>query len=248
MARESDSSGVGSTTPRITPPVLPGPSSHVVADPNHDMHMAQDPNDDDDDEVNVDAFINTAYCDDIEEPALGPSEKRPTINKRLSFHSQKTPPDVVCTEPPRPGNIFTPNILHKCAGEQIVVPMKKKERKRKSKKDTMSQAAPIRAQDGPPRPKGLNHIVHTMGQPMLNAQMLQACSADMRSLHDAILYLETRQLGDNDSSYPLYMAKVPTGRDFVEDAPADIMLLRFADIFDVFHQNRLYQTLSAYFP
>jgi hypothetical protein len=74
-----------------------------------------------------------------------------------------------------------------------------------------------------------------MGQPMLNAQMLQACTVDMRSLHDAILYLETCQLGDNDSSYPLYMAKVPTGRDFVEDAPTDIMLLRFANIFDVFH-------------
>jgi hypothetical protein len=34
-------------------------------------------------------------------------------------------------------------MLHKCVGEQIVVPMKKKERKRKSKKDTMSQPAPI---------------------------------------------------------------------------------------------------------
>jgi hypothetical protein len=43
------------------------------------------------------------------------------------------------------------------------------------------------------------------------------------------------------------MAKVPTGRDFVEDAPTDIMLLRFADIFDVFHQNRLYQTLVRLF-
>jgi hypothetical protein len=40
---------------------------------------------------------------------------------------------------------------------------------------------------------------------------------------------------------------VPTGRDFVEDAPADIMLLRFADIFDVFHQNRLYQTVVRLF-
>jgi hypothetical protein len=58
--------GVGSTTPWITLPVMPGPSSYVVADPNHDMQMAQDPNDDDDDEVNVDAFINTAYCDDNE--------------------------------------------------------------------------------------------------------------------------------------------------------------------------------------
>jgi hypothetical protein len=165
----------------------------------------------------------------------------------LSFHSQETPPDVIYTEPPRPGNIFTPNTLHKCAGEQIVIPMKKKERKRKSKKDTMSQPALTRAQDGPPRPKGFNHIVHTMGQPMLNAQMLQTCSADMRSLHDAILYLEMRQLGDNDSSYPLYMAKVPTGRDFIENAPADIMLLRFADIFDLFQQNRLYQTLVRLF-
>jgi hypothetical protein len=43
------------------------------------------------------------------------------------------------------------------------------------------------------------------------------------------------------------MAKLPTGRDFIEDAPADIMLLRFADIFDVFHQNRLYQTLICIF-
>jgi hypothetical protein len=68
--------GVGSTTPRITLPVMPGPSSPVAADPNHDMQMAQDPNNDDD--VNIDAFINTAYCDDlndIEKLALGPLEK-----------------------------------------------------------------------------------------------------------------------------------------------------------------------------
>jgi hypothetical protein len=50
--------------------------------------------------------------------------------------------------------------------------MKKKERKRKNIKETMSQPEPIRAQDRPPGPKGLDHIVHTMGQPMLNEQML----------------------------------------------------------------------------
>jgi hypothetical protein len=167
--------GVGSTTPQITPPVMSGPSCHVAGDPNHDMQMAQDPNDDDDDDVNVGAFINTAYCDDlndIEEPVPGPSEKRPSINKRLSFHSQETPLDVVCTEPQNPGNIFTPNTLHNRADEQIIVPMKKKERKRKNKKETMSQPEPVRAQDGPPRPKGLDHIVHTMGQLMLNEEML----------------------------------------------------------------------------
>jgi hypothetical protein len=68
--------GAGSTTPQITLPVVSGPSSHVAADPNPDMQMAQDPNDDDD--VNIDAYINTAFYDDlndIEEPAAGPSEK-----------------------------------------------------------------------------------------------------------------------------------------------------------------------------
>jgi hypothetical protein len=69
--------GAGSTTPQITQSVGPGPSIHVAADPNPDMQMAQDPNDDDDD-VNIDAYINTTHCDDlnnIEEPAAGPSEK-----------------------------------------------------------------------------------------------------------------------------------------------------------------------------
>jgi hypothetical protein len=43
------------------------------------------------------------------------------------------------------------------------------------------------------------------------------------------------------------MAKMPTGKGFIEDAPTDIMLLRFADIFNVFHLHRLYQTLIRLF-
>jgi hypothetical protein len=69
--------------------------------------------------------------------------------------------------------------------------MKKKERKKKNKKETISKPELIWAQDGPPRPEGLDHIAHTMGQPMLNEQMLQACSADMQSLHDAIVPRDT---------------------------------------------------------
>jgi hypothetical protein len=164
----------------------------------------------------------------------------------LSFHSQETPPDAAWTEPPRgkPENFISPKTLLKVVEKQNVIPMKKKERKRKNKKEIESQpplvTKPIRAQDGPPRHKGLNHIVHTIGEPMLNERMLKACSADMRSLHDSILYLEQRQLAENDSTYPLYMAKVPKGKGFIEAASADIMLLRFADIFDLFHMYRLY--------
>jgi hypothetical protein len=79
-----------------------------------------------------------------------------------------------------------------------------------------------------------------MGASMLNERMLKACSADMRSLNDSILYLEQRQLDENDSTYSLYMAKVPKGKGFVEAAPTDIMLLWFSDIFDIFHMYRLY--------
>jgi hypothetical protein len=43
------------------------------------------------------------------------------------------------------------------------------------------------------------------------------------------------------------MANVPTGRGFIEGAPANIMLLRFADIFDVYHLNQLYRTLVRLF-
>jgi hypothetical protein len=81
----------------------------VVADPDPDMQMAQDPNDDDD-EVNVDAYIDTAYCDGLNDLEEAPSDKRQTISKRLSFHSQETPPDAAWTEPPRgkPENFIPP--------------------------------------------------------------------------------------------------------------------------------------------
>jgi hypothetical protein len=164
----------------------------------------------------------------------------------LSFYSQETPPDAAWTEPQRgkPENFISPKTLHKVVEKLNAIPLKKKERKRKIKKETASQpqsvTKPIRAQDRPPRPKGLNHIVQTMGVPMFNERMLKACSADMQSLNDSSLYLEQRQLDENDSTYPLYMAKVPKGKGFVEAAPADIMLLRFADIFDIFHMYRLY--------
>jgi hypothetical protein len=51
---------------------VPGPS-HVVADPDPDMQMAHDPNDEDD-EVDVDAYINTSYCDGLDD-LEGPSDK-----------------------------------------------------------------------------------------------------------------------------------------------------------------------------
>jgi hypothetical protein len=113
--------GAGSTTPRITPSIVLGPS-HVVVDPDPHMQMAQDPNDDDD--VNINDYINNAYCDDLNDIEEGPSDKRKTITKRLSFHSQETPPDAAWTEPQRekPKNIITPKTLHKLVEKQNAIP------------------------------------------------------------------------------------------------------------------------------
>jgi hypothetical protein len=108
-----------------------GPS-HVVVDPDPDMQMAQDPNDDDD-EVDVDAYINTAYCDGLNDLEEGPSDKRQTITKRLSFHSRETPLGAAWTEPPRgkPENFISPRTLLKVVKKQNAIALKKKERKRK---------------------------------------------------------------------------------------------------------------------
>jgi hypothetical protein len=96
------------------------------------MQMAQDPNDDDD-EVDIDAYINTAYCDGLNDLEEGPSDKQQTITKRLSFHSQETPPDAAWTEPPRgkPKNFISPKTLLKVVEKQNAITMKNKERKGK---------------------------------------------------------------------------------------------------------------------
>jgi hypothetical protein len=103
---------------------VPGPN-RVVADHDPNMQMAQDPNDDD---VNINEYINTAYCDDLNDIEEGPSDKRQTTTKRLSFHSQETPPDAAWMEPQRekPEKIITPKTLHKLVEKQNAIPPKKK--------------------------------------------------------------------------------------------------------------------------
>ena len=42
-------------------------------------------------------------------------------------------------------------------------------------------------------------------------------------------------------TYPVFVAKVPTGFGFVDKAPADVFFLRFEDIFNMFHFQRLHR-------
>ena len=117
--------------------------------------------------------------------------------------------------------------------------------KEKTNKQSASQPAskPIRAIDGPPRPKNVQWRTHIMGAPMLSKEMLAVATRDMRSLHDSMLVLEDRILKDRSAGYPAFVAKLPGGKGFVvESAGQDMLILGFADIFDMFHQRPLHHS------
>ena len=235
-------------------------------DPN--MHMAQDQNDDDDDDDtfgNVDQyFAEHGYDGDFMGPPsqepnptkdvcdLARTAEKPSCNRRrLAFSSQETPPAADFTEPQigEVRNIISPNTLKKAVCEQNSVPLqeKKKARKRKTKKGA-SQPAPstIRAQDGPPSPKDISRRVHVAGRAMLPTNMLNAATGAMRSLHDSVLSLEKRRLREKDVAYPVFVAKVPEGKGFV-DAIGGTIVLWFDDIFAMFNLHPLHYTFVRLF-
>jgi hypothetical protein len=147
--------------------------------------------------------------------------------------------------------IISPNTLKKAVCEQNSVPIqqiKKKGRKRKTNKGA-SQPAPstIRAQDGPPPPKDIMRSVHVAGRPMLPTKMLDAATGAMRSLHDSVLSLEKRRLRQNDLAYPVFVAKVPEGKGFVDNSIGGTIVLRFDDIFAMLNLHPLHYTFVRLF-
>ena len=46
--------------------------------------------------------------------------------------------------------------------------------------------------------------------------LLNAATDAMPSLHDSVLSLEKRRLSKNDVAYPVFVAKVPEGKGFVD--------------------------------
>ena len=104
------------------------------------MHMAQDPNDDDNDDgtfTNVDKYFDEhGYGDEFcgpptQEPKqdnrdlAGTAEKPNCNRRRLAFSSQETPPAAAFTEPQiaEVPDIISPNTLKKVVCEQNSVPL-----------------------------------------------------------------------------------------------------------------------------
>ena len=116
------------------------------------MHMAQDPDDDDNDDgtfTNVDKyFAEHGYDDEFcgppsQEPnqddrdLAGMAEKSNCNRSRLAFSSQETPPAATFTEPQiaEVRNIISPNRLKKAVSEQNSIPLQQKKQKGRKRKN-----------------------------------------------------------------------------------------------------------------
>lgn len=233
------------------------------------MHMAQHPYDDDDDDgtfTKVDKyFAEHGYSEEFlgppsQEPNpakddrdLAGTAEKPSCNRRcLACSFQETPPAAAFTEPQIADvrNIISPNTLKKVVSEQNSIPLQqqKKGRKRMTNKGA-SQPAPstIRALDGPPSPKDISRRVHVAGRPMVPTNLLNAATGAMRSLHDSVLCLEKRRLSENNVAYPVFVAKVPEGKGFVDSVIGGMIVPRFADIFAMVNLHPLHYTFVRLF-
>jgi hypothetical protein len=81
--------------------------------------------------------------------------------------------------------------------------------------------------------------MHIAGQPMLTKEMLANAGGVIMNLHDSIQYLEERLLQEKNTGYPVYTIKVPKGHGFVDTSPAEIFFVRYEDIYNLLHSNRL---------
>ena len=144
---------------------------------------------------------------------------------------------VICTG-------ITPRTLRDVAMEEMkqtgepLCNKKKKNRKRK-RPGKAAASKTVVVDTLPTQWRQLHHI----GQPMLPANIVKQLTSDMKSLHAAVLSKEQALLGETHPSYPVFTAKVPTDFGFVTTYPADLIFIRYEDIFALLHMHRLDRSL-----
>jgi hypothetical protein len=229
------------------------PPEHVDAAPNH----ADDQGDE------IDDFLATGANKGIYMPPLGYLASRGqqagcpmsyTQCLRFGGGSQETPPKAAATQP-NPANVFSPTTLHKAVDEQLKsaapveeklkstapIDEKKKGQKHSQSKKALSQPSLrkiLRAEDDV-REEPHDFPMHIAGQPMLTKEMLASAGGAIMNLHDNIQYLVERLLKEKNPGYPVYTIKVPEGHGFIDRSPAEIFFVRYEDIYNLLHSNRL---------
>src|ERR1043165_10047410 len=77
--------------------------------------------------------------------------------------------------------------------------------------------------------------------------MLDIATSDMQSVQNNILTLETMLLREKNPSYRVFMVKVPLNMGFINNVPADMIIVRFSKIFNLFHLKWLDNSLIHLF-
>ena len=85
------------------------------------------------------------------------------------------------------------------------------------------------------------------GRATIPPNMLNAATGAMRSLHDNVLSLEKRRLGEKDVAYLVFAAKVPEGKGFVDNSIGGTIVLRFDDIHAMLNLHPLHYTFVRLF-
>ena len=95
--------------------------------------------------------------------------------------------------------------------------------------------------------EGAQHF-HVVGEPILPAKALEhILKNDLRRLHEGVLDKEKSVLIAEKPGYLLYAAKVPAGKLYVENWPANQFIMRFDYIYDMFHMTKLdFQFIRMY--
>ena len=85
------------------------------------------------------------------------------------------------------------------------------------------------------------------GRAMLPTNMLNAATGAMRSLHDSVLALEKQRIREKDVAYPVFAARVPEGKGFVDNSVGRTIVLRFDDIHAMMNLHPLHYTFVRLF-
>ena len=136
------------------------------------------------------------------------------------------------------------------SGSQPAMPPKPQQGAHGSSSQPPMPPKPIRFKDGPGPSKDVMQQIHIAGLPMVPHDVLSLMSGDMQMLHERVLTRELDLLKMKDPTHPppLFTAKVPEGvHGFCIQEPADLLFLRFDDIFKMFNLRRLHPHLVRLF-
>lgn len=233
------------TTPVNTPTPVEGsghPSQHKDFSPaksvRHDDDDAEDENPND---YLVDDPYDGAGLDDLDELLLPADKYRCT--KRL-FSSQ---------EPAAPEQVgLSQDALKEAVANVFQKEPKKTARKRTKKSSAVaSMSQPVEGtKSKPPAERVLDripihdwHQIHELGKPMLPPRLASLLTGDMLSVHDGVQYMEETLLKEKNPTLPVLVAKVPSTVGFVTEGNADKIIVRFDDIFRMFHMQSLHSSI-----